>query len=174
MADPLFNSLILNCLAEFAWIFAFLFAYSFTQNVQMCTVVTPGDKDMGVSPAPSADTTPQIHLTLSHLVFHKVLGKGSFGKVWPCNTWVNLAKTVIPNSVVGVKEKRKDLVKDEQNFFEEKENTNLWWKKKIHLCSDHRSKSISHEPRPSCLLTANIAAIWMQYISSRNPSVSML
>ncbi len=37
----------------------------------------------GVSPAPAAPTAPRVHLTMNHLVFHKVLGKGSFGKVGP-------------------------------------------------------------------------------------------
>ncbi|KAM6927866.1 protein kinase C, delta b [Xenentodon cancila] len=34
-----------------------------------------------VSPAAVAVTVPRVHLTLDHLIFHKVLGKGSFGKV---------------------------------------------------------------------------------------------
>lgn len=61
------------------------------------------DKGMDVGPAPSPEKRPQIHLTLNQLVFHKVLGKGSFGKVRPCNTWANVSKTVTLNSVVGAK-----------------------------------------------------------------------
>lgn len=37
----------------------------------------------GLSPAPITPTVSQVRLTLNHLVFHKVLGKGSFGKVSP-------------------------------------------------------------------------------------------
>uniref|UniRef100_A0A8C9YC17 Protein kinase C n=1 Tax=Sander lucioperca TaxID=283035 RepID=A0A8C9YC17_SANLU len=37
--------------------------------------------DEGVSPVPAAATVPQVRLSMNHLVFHKVLGKGSFGKV---------------------------------------------------------------------------------------------
>lgn len=37
----------------------------------------------GSSPAPAAPTVPRVRLTMNHLVFHKVLGKGSFGKVGP-------------------------------------------------------------------------------------------
>lgn len=39
----------------------------------------------GVSPAlaPAAPTGTRLRLSMNHLVFHKVLGKGSFGKVGP-------------------------------------------------------------------------------------------
>ncbi|XP_060925398.1 protein kinase C delta type-like [Limanda limanda] len=40
-----------------------------------------GKAGESVSPVPVASTVPRVHLTLNHLVFHKVLGKGSFGKV---------------------------------------------------------------------------------------------
>uniref|UniRef100_A0A665UDP2 protein kinase C n=1 Tax=Echeneis naucrates TaxID=173247 RepID=A0A665UDP2_ECHNA len=35
----------------------------------------------GLVPTPAASTAPRVHLTINHLVLHKVLGKGSFGKV---------------------------------------------------------------------------------------------
>lgn len=35
----------------------------------------------GSSPAPAAPSVPRVRLNMNHLVFHKVLGKGSFGKV---------------------------------------------------------------------------------------------
>ncbi|KAF6731759.1 Protein kinase C delta type [Oryzias melastigma] len=48
------------------------------QDVNKSTVDTNAvDKSKTPTPAPA----PQVHLTLNHLVFHKVLGKGSFGKV---------------------------------------------------------------------------------------------
>ncbi|XP_072238811.1 protein kinase C delta type-like [Leuresthes tenuis] len=40
-----------------------------------------GDNDNGVTPSSVAVPAPRVHLTLNHLTFHKVLGKGSFGKV---------------------------------------------------------------------------------------------
>ncbi len=45
----------------------------------------------GSSPRPLSRITPQMHITPEHFVFHKVLGKGSFGKVtnkllYPSNT----------------------------------------------------------------------------------------
>ncbi|XP_074533579.1 protein kinase C, delta b isoform X2 [Halichoeres trimaculatus] len=47
--------------------------------------VDPGDKNgkacERVSPAPVAPSSPQVRLSLNQLVLHKVLGKGSFGKV---------------------------------------------------------------------------------------------
>lgn len=35
----------------------------------------------GSGAAPAAPTVPQVRLNINQLVFHKVLGKGSFGKV---------------------------------------------------------------------------------------------
>ena len=57
-----------------------------TLYVQTCIyllVAGNGKAGEGVSPVPVASTVPRVHLTLNHLVFHKVLGKGSFGKVCP-------------------------------------------------------------------------------------------
>ncbi|KAM4588983.1 protein kinase C, delta b [Odontesthes bonariensis] len=41
-----------------------------------------GDDDNGVTPSSVVVPAPRVHLTLNHLTFHKVLGKGSFGKVF--------------------------------------------------------------------------------------------
>lgn len=48
-----------------------------------CVFTTGGKGHEGSSPAPVTPTVPRVHLTMNHLVFHKVLGKGSFGKVGP-------------------------------------------------------------------------------------------
>uniref|UniRef100_A0A8C9YGF5 Protein kinase C n=1 Tax=Sander lucioperca TaxID=283035 RepID=A0A8C9YGF5_SANLU len=54
-----------------------LLAEALSQISQVCTVTNCN----GVSPVPAAATVPQVRLSMNHLVFHKVLGKGSFGKV---------------------------------------------------------------------------------------------
>ncbi|CAJ1051418.1 protein kinase C delta type-like [Xyrichtys novacula] len=54
------------------------------QDMNSATV-DPSDRNgkarEGVSPTPPASTSPRVRLTLNQLVLHKVLGKGSFGKV---------------------------------------------------------------------------------------------
>uniref|UniRef100_A0A3B4XJ16 Protein kinase C n=1 Tax=Seriola lalandi dorsalis TaxID=1841481 RepID=A0A3B4XJ16_SERLL len=52
-------------------------------SVYKCVFIAGGNGKAGdgLSPAPSATIVPRVHLTTNHLVFHKVLGKGSFGKV---------------------------------------------------------------------------------------------
>uniref|UniRef100_A0A3Q3IKM8 Protein kinase C n=1 Tax=Monopterus albus TaxID=43700 RepID=A0A3Q3IKM8_MONAL len=66
-----------------------LLAEALSQVTQVCTVKTayfnlfrhfiPVSNNSEAREATSA--APRVHLTLNHLVFHKVLGKGSFGKV---------------------------------------------------------------------------------------------
>uniref|UniRef100_A0A3P9KP32 Protein kinase C n=1 Tax=Oryzias latipes TaxID=8090 RepID=A0A3P9KP32_ORYLA len=52
------------------------------QDVKTTTVdPNADDKNKTPTPSPTPSPAPQLHLTLNHLVFHKVLGKGSFGKV---------------------------------------------------------------------------------------------
>uniref|UniRef100_A0A8C9YAZ2 protein kinase C n=1 Tax=Sander lucioperca TaxID=283035 RepID=A0A8C9YAZ2_SANLU len=62
-----------------------LLAEALSQISQVCTVTNCNVyfslSDEGVSPVPAAATVPQVRLSMNHLVFHKVLGKGSFGKV---------------------------------------------------------------------------------------------
>lgn len=48
-----------------------------------CVLIAAGKAGEGLSPAPVTPTVPRAHLTMNHLIFHKVLGKGSFGKVGP-------------------------------------------------------------------------------------------
>uniref|UniRef100_A0A8C9Y9Q6 Protein kinase C n=1 Tax=Sander lucioperca TaxID=283035 RepID=A0A8C9Y9Q6_SANLU len=53
-----------------------LLAEALSQISQVCTVT-----NCNVYFSLSAATVPQVRLSMNHLVFHKVLGKGSFGKV---------------------------------------------------------------------------------------------
>lgn len=47
-----------------------------------CVLTAGGTEPDKVAPASSVKPAPpRLHLTLNHLIFHKVLGKGSFGKV---------------------------------------------------------------------------------------------
>ncbi|XP_061583859.1 protein kinase C delta type-like isoform X2 [Cololabis saira] len=52
------------------------------QDIKKKTDMTDtNDNGQTVGPASVAVAGPRVHLTLNHLTFHKVLGKGSFGKV---------------------------------------------------------------------------------------------
>ncbi|KAG7229601.1 hypothetical protein INR49_012631 [Caranx melampygus] len=62
-----------------------------------------GKVSESMNPTPTAIEAPRIHLTLSHLVFHKVLGKGSFGKVL-------LAELKGQGQYFAVKALKKDVV----------------------------------------------------------------
>lgn len=47
-----------------------------------CVLIAGGTAPNDAAPASSVKpAAPRLHLTLNHLIFHKVLGKGSFGKV---------------------------------------------------------------------------------------------
>uniref|UniRef100_A0A673IK41 Protein kinase C delta type-like n=1 Tax=Sinocyclocheilus rhinocerous TaxID=307959 RepID=A0A673IK41_9TELE len=53
-----------------------------TVNINVCTNGAPyGRLWEGLSPRPPSRITHQMRITAEHFVFHKVLGKGSFGKV---------------------------------------------------------------------------------------------
>lgn len=57
--------------------------YMYLLNVSKCVFIADGNGKAheGLNPVPVAPTVPRVRLTMNHLVFHKVLGKGSFGKV---------------------------------------------------------------------------------------------
>uniref|UniRef100_A0A3Q0RPX9 Protein kinase C n=1 Tax=Amphilophus citrinellus TaxID=61819 RepID=A0A3Q0RPX9_AMPCI len=58
-----------------------LLAEALSQVSQVCTATDSGDNGKSPIPAPTSATGPQVRLSLNQLLFHKVLGKGSFGKV---------------------------------------------------------------------------------------------
>ncbi|XP_069569067.1 protein kinase C delta type-like [Brachyistius frenatus] len=91
-----------------------------------------------LSPAPAPTTVPRVHLTLNHLVFHKVLGKGSFGKVL-------LAELKGQGQYFAVKVLKKDVVlmdDDVECTMVEKRVLALAWENPFltHLYSTFQSK----------------------------------
>ncbi|XP_036957603.1 protein kinase C delta type-like [Acanthopagrus latus] len=92
----------------------------------------------GLSPAPVAPTVSRAHLTLNQLVFHKVLGKGSFGKVL-------LAELKGKGQYFAVKVLKKDVVlmdDDVECTMVEKRVLALAWENPFltHLYSTFQSK----------------------------------
>ncbi|TMS18891.1 protein kinase C delta type [Larimichthys crocea] len=92
----------------------------------------------GLSPAPITPTVSQVRLTLNHLVFHKVLGKGSFGKVL-------LAELKGQGQYFAVKVLKKDVVlmdDDVECTMVEKRVLALAWENPFltHLYSTFQSK----------------------------------
>uniref|UniRef100_A0A673B3A8 Protein kinase C n=1 Tax=Sphaeramia orbicularis TaxID=375764 RepID=A0A673B3A8_9TELE len=92
----------------------------------------------GPSSAPAAPTASRIRLTINHLVFHKVLGKGSFGKVL-------LAELKGQGQYFAVKVLKKDVVlmdDDVECTMVEKRVLALAWENPFltHLYSTFQSK----------------------------------
>uniref|UniRef100_A0A673B1Y5 Protein kinase C n=1 Tax=Sphaeramia orbicularis TaxID=375764 RepID=A0A673B1Y5_9TELE len=108
-----------------------LFAYSFT-------LLADAKSREGPSSAPAAPTASRIRLTINHLVFHKVLGKGSFGKVL-------LAELKGQGQYFAVKVLKKDVVlmdDDVECTMVEKRVLALAWENPFltHLYSTFQSK----------------------------------
>ncbi|XP_042358640.1 protein kinase C delta type-like [Plectropomus leopardus] len=96
------------------------------------------DKEGGLSPAQTASTVPRVRLNMNHLVFHKVLGKGSFGKVL-------LAELKGRGQYFAVKVLKKDVVlmdDDVECTMVEKRVLALAWENPFltHLYSTFQSK----------------------------------
>uniref|UniRef100_A0A671VEQ8 Protein kinase C n=1 Tax=Sparus aurata TaxID=8175 RepID=A0A671VEQ8_SPAAU len=97
-----------------------------------------GKAQDGLSPAPAAPTVSRARLTLNQLVFHKVLGKGSFGKVL-------LAELKGKGQYFAVKVLKKDVVlmdDDVECTMVEKRVLALAWENPFltHLYSTFQSK----------------------------------
>lgn len=56
-------------------------ASAVTRVYSLCVFPDNDNNKAQEGPTSAVAVAPKIHLTLNHLVFHKVLGKGSFGKV---------------------------------------------------------------------------------------------
>uniref|UniRef100_A0A671VAT0 Protein kinase C n=1 Tax=Sparus aurata TaxID=8175 RepID=A0A671VAT0_SPAAU len=117
-----------------------LLAEALSQVSQVCIVtncVLDCAQD-GLSPAPAAPTVSRARLTLNQLVFHKVLGKGSFGKVL-------LAELKGKGQYFAVKVLKKDVVlmdDDVECTMVEKRVLALAWENPFltHLYSTFQSK----------------------------------
>uniref|UniRef100_A0A671V8W5 Protein kinase C n=1 Tax=Sparus aurata TaxID=8175 RepID=A0A671V8W5_SPAAU len=117
-----------------------VFAYELTQHGCKCVFIAGGNGKAqdGLSPAPAAPTVSRARLTLNQLVFHKVLGKGSFGKVL-------LAELKGKGQYFAVKVLKKDVVlmdDDVECTMVEKRVLALAWENPFltHLYSTFQSK----------------------------------
>uniref|UniRef100_A0A8C3G0H4 Protein kinase C n=1 Tax=Cyclopterus lumpus TaxID=8103 RepID=A0A8C3G0H4_CYCLU len=107
-------------------------------SVCKCAFIVDGKAREGLSPGPATPTVPRVRLNMNHLVFHKVLGKGSFGKVL-------LAELKGKGQYFAVKVLKKDVVlmdDDVECTMVEKRVLALAWENPFltHLYSTFQSK----------------------------------
>ncbi|KAF3689550.1 Protein kinase C delta type [Channa argus] len=108
------------------------------QDIQSATADPSDDDNKGLNPTPATPAGSRVRLSMNQLVFHKVLGKGSFGKVL-------LAELKGQGQYFAVKVLKKDVVlmdDDVECTMVEKRVLALAWENPFltHLYSTFQSK----------------------------------